>query len=297
MHERTRGYAYLTAAMALVGTTVVASKVTAAAIPPLTATAARFALALPCFLLLMWWTRTPWPRVGPRDAALLLAQALAGSIGYTTLLMLGMRHTSATDAGVILGTLPVVAALCAAVLLKERLSGALLATIGLVAGGLLVLAPPGAGAAPETGGMLGNALVLGAVVCEALFILLNRALRVEVAPLALSTLMTAIGLAGALAGAWWEPAATWSLLAPAGAAVAYYALVPTVAGFLLWYAGARLVSAAEAAVFTAVAPVSALLAAMLVLHEQPQLRQLAGIGCVLAAILMLARQPARAAVS
>ncbi|MGO7258984.1 EamA family transporter, partial [Rhizobium brockwellii] len=72
------------------------------------------------------------------------------------------------------------------------------------------------------------------------------------------------------------------------AAVVYYALVPTVGGFLLWYAGAERVSGTEAALFTAVAPVSAVMLAFIILGESVGLHQLAGIACVLAAVLGLA---------
>jgi hypothetical protein len=51
--DKTLGYLYLTVAMVLVGSTVVASKIAAAGLPPFTATALRFALALPCFLVLL----------------------------------------------------------------------------------------------------------------------------------------------------------------------------------------------------------------------------------------------------
>ena len=44
------GYFYLTLAMVLVGSTVIASKVIASGLPPFTATALRFAIALPCLL-------------------------------------------------------------------------------------------------------------------------------------------------------------------------------------------------------------------------------------------------------
>nr|WP_329957648.1 CPBP family intramembrane glutamic endopeptidase [Bordetella petrii] len=109
--------------------------------------------------------------------------------------------------------------------------------------------------------LLGNALVFGAVVCESLFILLNKRLRQPLRPLAQSTCMTALGLGIAAAAALFE--APWAAAWPPGAmlAVAYYAAVPTVAGFLLWYAGAERVSGTEAALFTAVAPVAALLLA------------------------------------
>ncbi|WP_449405949.1 EamA family transporter [Massilia phosphatilytica] len=71
-------------------------------------------------------------------------------------------------------------------------------------------------------------------------------------------------------------------------AVGYYALLPTVGGFLLWYAGAARVGATEAALFTALAPVAALLLAALLLGETVGSRQLAGIAFVLAAVGALA---------
>jgi len=62
MTRRTQGYLYLALAMVTVGSTVVASKLIAAGLPPFTATALRFAVALPLFLALLRLTGTPWPR-------------------------------------------------------------------------------------------------------------------------------------------------------------------------------------------------------------------------------------------
>ena len=201
------------------------------------------------------------PRLGARDWALLTAQAAAGSVGYTVLLITGLQRASAVDAGIILGALPLVSAALAVTLLGERPGRSTLVAIAIATAGVwLTMASP---AGPEGASSLtGNALVLGAVCCEGLFILLHKRLRTPVPPLALSTIMTAIGLAAsALASLLAE--APWTLALPADAvlAVAYYALAPTVGGFLLWYAGAARSNGAEAALFTAVAPVCAVLLA------------------------------------
>jgi drug/metabolite transporter (DMT)-like permease len=286
--DKTLGYVYLTVAMVLVGSTVVASKIAAAGLPPFTATALRFALALPCFLVLLHVSGERLPRPGWRDGALLVVQGLAGTAGYTALLMAGLRATSALDAGVILGTLPVVAAVVAVLVLGERPRPALMATVALAGIGLFVLQPAGAGA----GSMTGNALVFGAVLCEALFILLDKRLRIEVSPLALSTLMSAIGLAASLPFALAEGASMAATTPAALVAVAYYALLPTVGGFLLWYAGTARVGGTEAALFTALAPVAALLLAALLLDEPVGIRQLAGIVFVLGAVGVAARPAA-----
>ncbi|MCE3262750.1 MAG: EamA/RhaT family transporter [Pseudoduganella sp.] len=287
------GYLFCALAMVTVGSTVVASKVIGGALPPFTATALRFAVALPVFVALCWLLRAQLPRMGWRDALLLVLQACAGSVGYTVLLIAGTAHTSAASAGVLIGTLPIVSAVFAVFVLGERptlrlFAAIALATVGVLAASGVSAAAGGAAGAPH---LLGAALVLAAVACEALFILLNKRLRTPVEALPLSTLMCALGLlfAGVAAVCVEQP---WQAEFDAGAvqAVLYYALVPTVLGFLLWYAGAARVSGMEAALFTALAPVSAVLLASAILHEPISPQQLAGMACVLAAVASLAWQ-------
>ncbi|MGR9077500.1 DMT family transporter [Rhizobium leguminosarum] len=285
MSRQVHGFFYLALAMLTVGSTVIASKLIASGLPPFSATALRFAIAFPVFLLLMRATGARLPKLSRSDRLILLIQAGAGSVGYTTLLISGLSLTSAADAGVIIGTLPVVAAAISILLLRERPQRALLVAVALATAGVMSIAfTPDA-----TGGSLsGNALIFLAVVCEGLFILLNKKLKTALAPLAQSALMTGIGFIVAAIPAIFEAPLAQDISASAAAAVFYYALVPTVGGFLLWYAGAERVSGTEAALFTAVAPVSAVMLAFIILGEPVGLHQLAGIACVLAAVLGLA---------
>ncbi|RWY87353.1 DMT family transporter [Rhizobium leguminosarum] len=285
MSRQVQGYLYLALAMLTVGSTVIASKLIASGLPPFSATALRFAIAFPVLLLLMWATGARLPRFSRHDRLILIIQAGAGSVGYTTLLISGLSLTSAADAGVIIGTLPVVSAAISVLLLRERPQRALLLTVALATSGVLSIAftPDAAG-----GSLSGNALIFLAVVCEGLFILLNKKLKTEIAPLALSTLMAGIGFIVAAIPAIFEAPFAHDMSASAVAAIVYYALVPTVGGFLLWYAGAERVSGTEAALFTAVAPVSAVMLAFIILGEPVGLSQIAGIACVLAAVLGLA---------
>ncbi|MGO7072724.1 DMT family transporter [Rhizobium johnstonii] len=285
MSRQVQGYVYLALAMLTVGSTVIASKLIASGLPPFSATALRFAIAFPVLLLLMWATGAGLPRFSRHDRLILIIQAGAGSVGYTTLLISGLSLTSAADAGVIIGTLPVVSAAISILLLRERPQRALLLAVALATSGVLSIAftPDAAG-----GSLTGNALIFLAVVCEGLFILLNKRLKTEIAPLALSTLMAGIGFIVAAIPAIFEAPFAHGISTSAVAAVVYYALVPTVGGFLLWYAGAERVSGTEAALFTALAPVSAVMLAFVILGEPVGLSQIAGIACVLAAVLGLA---------
>jgi len=291
MNTRYTGYIYCALAMVGVGTTVIVSKTIASGLPPFSATALRFAIAFPVFVAMMRVQSIRWPKLDTRDTLLVIAQAGAGSVGYTVCLIGGMRLASAADAGVIAGTLPAVSAGFAALALGERPSRALIGAVALATLGVLactvriedVSAPRGAHS------LLGNALVFAAIVCEALFILLNRKLRKPVAALPLSALMSGIGFAVAIVPACFEQ--PWRIpfdasLVGALAGVVYYALVPTVLGFVLWYAGASRISGAEAGLVTALVPVSTLALAAGLLHEPISHAQMIGVACVLAAVLL-----------
>ena len=288
MNSRYVGYICCALAMIGVGSTVVVSKSIAAGLPPFSATALRFAIAFPLFVLVMRWRGVRWPRLDRRDTALVIAQAAAGSVGYTVLLISGMKFASAGDAGVIAGTLPAVSAMVAMLALGERPSPALLGAIVLATAGVLACTVyAGDNAAPHAGGsIVGNLLVFAAIVCEALFILLNRKLRTPVAPLPLSALMCGIGFAVSIVPACFERAWNMPIDAAALGGVLYYALVPTVAGFVLWYEGAARVSGAEAGLMTALVPVSALALAALLLREPVSAAQLTGVACVLGAVML-----------
>ncbi|TDW31713.1 threonine/homoserine efflux transporter RhtA [Rhizobium azibense] len=285
MTKAFQGYIYLTLAMITVGSTVIASKIIASSLPPFTATALRFAAAFPFFLLLMQITRLRLPKLSRHDWLILVTQAGAGSVGYTTLLISGLQLTSATNAGVIIGTLPVVSAVISILVLGERPHRFLLLAIALAAFGVFWVAlTPGASAG---GSLTGNVLILGAVICEGLFILLNKRMQSEILPLTQSALMTGIGFFVAGIPALFESHAASGFSAAALLAVVYYALVPTVGGFILWYAGLERVSGSEASLFTAIAPVSAVIFAFVLLGEPVGLHQIFGVACVLAAVLGL----------
>jgi drug/metabolite transporter (DMT)-like permease len=286
MQQKMLGYLYLTLAMITVGSTVIASKIIAAGLPPFTATGLRFALALPFFIVIMRVTGQKLPKLSRRDWTILALEAGAGSVGYTTFLIGGMNLTSATDAAVIIGTLPVVSAIIAIVFLGERPGRLLIAAILLGTGGVLIVTlKPGAAFGHSTAG---NALILCAVLCEGLFILINKTLHTRIPPLAQSTLMTALGLAICLIPAGLEQGWTQPFSQSAFLSVAYYAIVPTVGGFLWWFAGSARVSGVEASLFTGLAPVTAFLLAIVILGEPASWLQAAGVACVLAAIGLIA---------
>ncbi|KRC29435.1 hypothetical protein ASE28_20295 [Acidovorax sp. Root219] len=296
MSESWKGQLLCSLAMVLVGSTVVVSKVIAQDIEPFEATVLRHALALPVFLALMRWHGQRLPRVGRRDALLLTVQAAAGSVGYSVLLILGVSLASASDAGIVAGTLPAAAALFSALLLGERTGLRLVLSIALATAGVMAvaLAPESAPPGGASTRLAGIALVLAAVACEAVFILANKRLSQPIPALALSTLMSAGGLLLSALPAWLVAQASPSTFTvPALAGVLYYAWVPTVGGFLLWYAGSARTSGVRASLATVWLPVAALLLSVVFLGESIRSWQWLGLGCVVAALLLASLPAAR----
>lgn len=294
--ESWKGQLLCSLAMVLVGSTVVVSKVIAQDIEPFAATVLRHALALPVFLALMRWHGQRLPRVGRRDALLLTVQAAAGSVGYSVLLILGVSLASASDAGIVAGTLPAAAALFSALLLGERPGLRLVLSIALATAGVMAvaLAPESAPPGCTSTRLAGIALVLAAVACEAVFILANKRLSQPIPALALSTLMSAGGLLLSALPAWLvAQASPSSFTVPALAGVLYYAWVPTVGGFLLWYAGSARTSGVRASLATVWLPVAALLLSVVFLGESIRSWQWLGLGCVVAALLLVSLPAAR----
>lgn len=282
-------YLAMAIAMVTVGSTLVASKMMGE-MPVFIASLMRFAIASPVLLCLVWATGRKLPRLKMREWAVLCAQAGLGSVGYSVLLIAGLSRTVAADASVIAGTLPAVVALLAWAVLRERPGGWSLIAIVLATLGVGILAVHGE---PNPDGashrLLGDALVLAAVACEAIFLLLNKAVATPLDPLVVATIMVVLSMVFCVVPAavqWADMGAQQPMPARAIGAAVYYALVPTVLGFWLWYFGASRVSGAEAGLFTAVFPVSGLMLSAMLLGESLTLAHGVGAGlCVLGIFL------------
>lgn len=276
--RRLTGYLLLALGMASAGSVVVAARAIAlGGLPPFSAACLRYLLAA---LVLVPWALArdglpAWP--GPRDSALLLLQAAAGSLGFSVLLLLGVERTTGAEAGVVAGFLPAAVALLAVVLLRERPGPRLLLALALSLAGLVLL--NGTAAAPA-----GNLLVLGAVFGEVVFVTANKLLRRPLPAVTVSALMCLLGFLFTVGPALAElpvaapPTQVWW-------AIAYHAAVPTVLGFVFWYAGAARVSGVEAGLFTAVMPLAGVGLSALVLGETLSSGQSAAAVLVVAGIL------------
>jgi drug/metabolite transporter (DMT)-like permease len=302
MATRFKAVAALVAAMILVGSSLATGRVLVATLPIHFASLLRFALASLVLAPLVLMREGRLPRLSRRSLAIVFAQALCGSFLFTVCLLSGLRLTGAAEAGVTAAATPAAVALMGWLLFRERPSGRAVGGILATMAGIAVLTA-GAGAAQGPAPLQGNALVLCAVVFEAAFLLLRRAVPEPLSPLGAALWVSLCGTALFLGpGLWQAGDITAENLTPmAVGAVVHYALGVTVAAYVCWFYGVVRVDAATAGVATGIMPVAALAFAALVCGERIGWREMAGCAAVLAGIVCLAtagrKRPARTAVA
>lgn len=287
---------FLTLAMILVGSSVVAGKVLINYFPIHLGSLLRFALAT-LLIVPVWLLREGRPaRLAPRTWLILAGQALCGSVLFTILLLHGLRWTSPGAAGIITSTTPACMSLLAWVLLGDRpnrrtLVGITLSVVGVA---VLQLGEPGPAASQS---WFGTLLVAGAVIVESLFLLVRKTVREPLSALAVSSLVTLLatlfflplGLPEAMDFDF--AALPWQ----AWASVLYYAAAVTVLAYLCWFAGVTRVPAGVAGVFTSVLPVSALLLSALILGQPVRPAHIVGCALTLTSIALICRRDDSAA--
>jgi len=277
----------LVAAMTLTGANVAFGKAIAAEIPVYAFVLFRFAVASAALAVMV--RGEPGPRrrdMQPAQWRDLGLMALLGMVGFTVLMLEGLKRTAAVDAGIITATLPAVVAALGVLLSGDRLSRAQLFAVALAVAGLLLVQTTGA--ARGTSSLIGNLLVGGAVLCEASFVILGKRLAPPYRPLRLAFGANLVGLGLAIPLVLIDaPALDLFAIRPAMWLLGtWYALAASVFCLWLWYRGLPHVETWLAGLATAAIPVVALATSALYLGETIDPAKLAGAALVIAAIVL-----------
>ncbi len=264
------------------------------AFPVMVGLAIRQSLATVAILLIMRFLNKRLPEMTRRAHLVVFAQALTGVVLFNALLMLGVDRTSATTSGIITSTVPAAIALLS-LALGERIPRT--TAIGIVvamAGVLIANTAQVSGDASETSApLLGGVLVMGAVICEALFTVLGKSLGAHMDPLQNCQLVCLYGAAMLIPMALWQipdfdlssvPASGWI-------AIAWSAGPVMIGGFFLWFNGLRVIPASGGAVFTGLIPVSALACSFVLLGEHISWQHIMGMSLAILAVVLVARVP------
>ncbi len=265
-------YASLAASMALVGSYVGLSKLLVAVFPVFLLAWLRFGIA--ALAMLGWLRRAAGePELSRRDRKLLFWESFLGNFLFSICMLFGIALTSAVAAGVIMAAIPAAVALLSRLFLGERIAGRVAFGISCAMGGIALLAfthhPDAPGAAAAASRWLGNALLLGAVLCEASYVVIGKQLTASVSAKRISAIVNLWGLALVTPlGAWVALSFDFHVVRPAiWALLLFYALAASMVTVWLWMTGLKHVPATSAGVYSVMLPVSAAAIGVLVLGE------------------------------
>ena len=291
MAPRAPALAYLAlgSSMALVGSYVGLSKLLVAVFPVFLLAWLRFGIA--AVAMAHWVRRTPGEaRLSPHDRKLLFWESFLGNFLFSICMLFGVLATSALAAGVVMAAIPAAVAILSRVWLGERIVPRVQAAIACAAAGiaLLALAKAPAGDAAAAAPWWGYALLIGAVVCEACYVVIGKRLTGNVSPRRISALINLWGLALVTPlGVWQAMRFDFGSVAPSlWALLVFYALAASMVTVWLWMQGLRHVPAPQAGVFSVMLPVSAALVGVFFLGEPFGAGHLAAFALALAGLLL-----------
>jgi len=219
-------------------------------IGPVTLTALRFTLATAFFFFLLRG-RPPEERRYGKDKWWILGMGLAGVVGFSPLLYLGLRYSTAVNSSLIQGFSPVITALLAGWIIQEpvtrrQMVGAVLGLIGVT--GLL------------SGGSLtfllrlqfnrGDLILLASALVWAFYSIFGRRVMRRRSPVAATALSSFLGLPILIAAAFFELQYVPLNLRPETiAAIVHICIVPTIVGYWSWNRAVQALGAGGAMVF------------------------------------------------
>ena len=288
-------YASLAGSMAVVGSYVGLSRLLVAVFPVFLLAWLRFGIAA---LAMSHWVRR---RDGEApltadERRLLFWESFLGNFLFSICMLYGVALTSAVAAGVVMAAIPAAVAVMSRMFLGEAIRPRVVASIALAVCGIVLLAWAKSDAAQASGPGVGwgYLLLLGAVLCEAAYVVIGKRLAAKVSARRISALINLWGLALVTPlGAWQAlrfdfggvDAGIWVLLL-------FYAIAASMVTVWLWMRGLRHVPAQQAGVFTVMLPISAALVGVVFLGEA--FGMLHGVALLLAlGGLLLATWPQR----
>lgn len=261
-----RPLAYLGGAVLLWGTSFAVTKSAYTALPPMYVVWLRMIVALLAFLPLLPWVKRP--RYQPGDWKVLGLATLFLPCLYFTLEGFAIRFTSSSQAGVIAAVMPLIVAVSAWAVLRERPSRRTTAAVLLSMVGVAGLSLGGTGQATAPNPILGNLLELAAMFAAAGATLTIKRISSRYDPLLITGAQMAVGSIFfaplALASG---PVELTAVPLSAWAAIGYLGVGCGLAAFGLYNSGLRLVPATKAALTINLVPAVALVTGWLALGE------------------------------
>ena len=292
MSARTSAALSLVLVMSIWGSAYAVTKSALTEVPPWLFALLRFGVA--GAILLPLTQARGGPALLPRPLPL-VPLALMGLTGVTlffSLANLGLLYTTATEAALLQGSVPACTAALASLFAGERVSRMRALGIAVAAIGVALVVLLGQHAGEASNPLLGNLLVLGAVLSWSAYTILGRGLR-HAPQLQVTTYSTLIGTLLLV------PPAGYDLVARPPAAISvgtwlqalYLGTASGALGYLLYVRALRTLDAGQVANFVCLTPVSGVICGAVFLGERLAPGQLVGGLFVLVGVWLSTRTP------
>jgi drug/metabolite transporter (DMT)-like permease len=241
------------------------------------------------FLGVLWWNRDTERQQAPltrTDWLQLLFLGIVGTFLYQLCFVGGVRRTSVANGSLIVGISPIVIALLSAVAGHERIKPVRWVGVFLALGGLYLIVGRGADLSEQT--LYGDALMLGAVMCWAIYSVASQPILKRHSALTVIGLTFSIGavfyivaMLPILIDVEWRAISlsSWGLMVTS-------TLLALNLSYFIWYTGLKKLGGSRTSVYSYLTPVVAMIVAAVWLAEPVSANQLTGAGAVFAGLLI-----------
>ncbi len=252
--------------------------------------------ALALLIPLWWWQEGRGVKFTSRDMAVFGLLGL-GVLGNHLLTLYGLRYIGAAVAGVIIGASPAITAFLSALLIRDVPFRAVWVGCAVSFAGVMLVSGVGGESAAGERPWLGGTLVVLGLASWALYTIGGRRTMERFSPLTVNWTTLLLSILPQIPLLWTDQkvaiAGIESVPTSGWLAVAYLIVFATALGQQAWLYGVRGIGPSRAGVFVNLIPVSALTLSALVLGEQIGVKELVGVGMILAGVWLVNRQSAR----
>lgn len=272
------------------GGTFIAGRIVAQSLPSLTAATGRFAVAVVLLVLVAWKLEGGLPRLKASQWFVTAALGATGIFIYNLCFFGALARMPAGRTALFIALNPIVTALLAAVLMRERLGAVkwLGIAIALVGAATIITRGDPLSVAYDIGRSMGTGelLMFAAITAWALYTLIGRTALKDLSPIAATTYAALWGLLFLGAGSAFEIGTVdWSGLGwEVWVSILYLGAFGTVIGFVWYYEGVKAIGPSRTAVFNNLVPAFGVVLAALLLGEPVLVSMVVGGVLVIAGV-------------
>ncbi len=260
-------------------------------IPPVSLAFWRWSVALAILLPFTFrQARADWPTL-KQGWRVMVAISFFGITCFNTLLYIAVHTTTAINGSLIQSTMPAFIIVVSLAVLRERVTRVqILGVLLCMAGAFTVVLRGDLRALGEVTFVLGDLLMLIAVVLYALYSVLLR-IRPPIHPASVLTYTFGIGVLFLLPLYLWERVKTGPLPLTPGvvSTILYVAVFPSIVAYLCWNRGIAVIGPNKTGLFINLLPIFASILAVVLLGEDFRWFHLAGMGMIFSGMLLFNR--------